>query len=145
MYIIVYNYTMFPHLPLASLLLSLQFMYLISKLFDWVQVLVSAFYCLTYYFELEHPVIKDISCLHQKCFLPAIYDLPPCGINLNLIYIHCFLLCSFSIIEIWIYLLFYIAFNSQGHIATGSFTGGGNQCILHCKPPASASNYHFPA
>ena len=22
-----------------------------------------------------------------------------------------------------------------GHIATGSFTGGGNQCILHCKPP----------
>ena len=23
----------------------------------------------------------------------------------------------------------------MGQIATGSFTGGGNQCILHCKPP----------
>ena len=33
------------------------------------------------------------------------------------------------------YLLFYVAFNSQGHITMGSFTGGGNQCILHCKPP----------
>ena len=37
--------------------------------------------------------------------------------------------------NLFIYLLLYVAFNSQGHIAMGSFTGGGNQCILHCKPP----------
>ena len=36
---------------------------------------------------------------------------------------------------LFIYLGFYVAFNSLGHIATGSFTGGGNQCMLHCKPP----------
>ena len=33
------------------------------------------------------------------------------------------------------YLLFYVAFNSQSHIAMGGFTGRGNQCILHCKSP----------
>ena len=33
-----------------------------------------------------------------------------------------------------IYLVLYVAFNNQGHVAMGSFTGGGNQRILHCKP-----------
>ena len=32
---------------------------------------------------------------------------------------------------IYLFVVFYVAFNSQGHIAMG----GGNQCILHCKPP----------
>ena len=31
--------------------------------------------------------------------------------------------------------MFYVAFNNQDYIATGLFTGGGNQCILYCKPP----------
>ena len=30
--------------------------------------------------------------------------------------------------------MLYVTFNSQGHISMGSLVGGGNKCILHCKP-----------
>ena len=76
------------------------------------------------------------------------------NINTAIFDIHCFLLRKFSLrthkyvtnnmcymslerhvhrasirflLHLFIYLLFYVTFNSQGHIETGS--------LLHCKPP----------
>ena len=39
------------------------------------------------------------------------------------------------LIDLFVYLLFYITFQQPGSYWDWYFTVGGNQCILHCKPP----------
>ena len=81
--------------------------------------------------SLQVKNLLSLSC-HSKIYSPSVWLSLSLHLNFPLCWSH-----------VHIYLLFYVAFNSQGHIATGSLQVEETSAYCTVNHRASASNYQL--